>query len=644
MLTQNPAYSGSYHRIEEVPDLSAEGAFKLIQNRLRAFESGSEIPVFIDKAGVDFAFKQVADRHAGHVTCRDFIDYILPNLEKGEFENAGISVAIDREGFEKIHNKLQESAMAESYALFRQLTLHKGRTRRSCRIALERIYKGELIGEIGEFFQLNRGALWVLQKSNMIQKVHSSRSQFAWGMSKDLIAVLETLNEQGMRPEVIFRCLSMDPERLPIVDPARVDTTLSVAQDLLAQWGSEWPETVVHLEGFIRQHSTVSELFNRSGEELVAACQGAIRDLISAIQTVMQTHEPSEKWVQTTWLELSAPEVIISVLGSPPPTRRETFDFVSRYQQSVRVLADLLDEVFKSMRIGSLVNSKLGKDDLRGLFAAAVSIEDGDLDRAIDELNTRLEEKIRSTFHMAFSLHYGPNYAAELPKSIRDRIPTGPTVGAWVLKRKADSNLFYHASRGEYAQVVNEGDHWERIFKAIFTGQNKADVVNQVHRCFTLDTRRAHRDKPEYFREVRRELVEAISYGKRLLESMDSTYRLALNPPGFVTSLQHNEVSIKISFLDQDHCSSSSSWILSEGQVSEITQRIQHHSSAVVLSSDSAVAAALGYSTPHVCLVAAAMVRKGLLEVVVEGGPDRVRFRATLKAGGLASNCEKSSA
>src|SRR5207249_9809286 len=131
-------------------DLSPAGAFKLLQNRLKAFESPSGIPVFLDKTGIEFAYREVASRSGGRVTFRSFIDYVLPRLERGEYDKAGISVAIDREAFEKIHLKLQHSAIRESYALYRESTWGKSTLLRACGAFLDNPYKRAYIADWDE--------------------------------------------------------------------------------------------------------------------------------------------------------------------------------------------------------------------------------------------------------------------------------------------------------------------------------------------------------------------------------------------------------------------------------------------------------------------------------------------------------------
>jgi hypothetical protein len=332
--------------------------------------------------------------------------------------------------------------------------------------------------------------------------------------------------------------------------------------------------------------------------------------------------------VESTWLDLSAPEVVISILNSAPPSRSEAFEFLTRYSQAARLLIDVLDDILKSSRIVNLTSTKLGREDMRGLFSAAVAVEDGDLDRAVDELNTRLEGKIRAAFHLAFALQYGTGYSSQLPSSVIRRIAKQANKDT-DLRRKTDPNLFYHCSRGDYAEIVNTNQHWDRIFRAVFAGMKKEDVVSQIHRSFTLDTRHAHRDKPEYFREVRQQVARSVADGKGLLELLDTTFGLALRPPGLEGTKVGAVFYVQVSFVDATMCAQSTLWKLPETLVNEIYLRLQRHSSRIELANDAAVAAALGHSSPYVCLVAAGLIKRNMITCNFEDTPSQVVFART---------------
>ena len=625
-LTQNPSFSGSFYRIDEVPNLSPKGAFKLVDKRLRAYESDSGIPVFLDKTGIEFAFKQVGERHGGTVTFRSFIDYILPRLEKGDYESAGISVAIDREAFEKIDGNLRGSAISQSYKRYRKMTARKSRLRQSCSDILHRIYKKGYIEEREDFFLRNKGSLWVLSKCALIEKVKSNGKRFGWGFSKDFLTALENLNEIGMPPEVIFRSFSMSPEKLPIVDARRGDPTLIAAQDFLAKYSSEWPELVVPINDFLDSHDRVLSSHDESEGNLCDACRAAISALIVANQIVLGTRLTPDEWVRTTWLDVPVPDAIASLLTTTPPARSQKYEFLQRYHQSARVLLDVLNDFLKANKVVNLVDTNLSKADLRGLLVAAVSLEDGDLDRAVDELNTRLEAKIRATFHLAFSLHYGSEYTQHIPEQILKRLEESQAKGQAVLKRKVDPNLFFHFSRSEYAELVNNKKHWRMIFESVFRPRQRDEVVLALQRSFSLDDRRAHRDRPDFFRKVREDIRSSIASGHWLLESLDNVFALALNPPGIVDTMSGDAHKIRISFVGEGQCAQSAKLRMSGVTMKEITTRLLAYPLDVELELDSSVPATFGYGLPEVCVVGALLIREGKLDVEFLDGTSLVKF------------------
>jgi hypothetical protein len=174
--------------------------------------------------------------------------------------------------------------------------------------------------------------------------------------------------------------------------------------------------------------------------------------------------------------------------------------------------------------------------------------------------------------------------------------------------------------------MINENEYWEKIWKAIFSGKTKEEVVGAIYKSFTLDTRRAHRDKPEYFREVREEVRKSLIAAKWILESLDSIFALALNPKGFVCLVRDDAIQIQTSFIDDASASSSTPWIILKLNAKEIHSRIQHHKSEIDVTMDSAIVASFGHPLPEVCLVVATLIRKDLLKIEFVDGKSRVLF------------------
>jgi hypothetical protein len=104
-ITQDPVYSGSFYKIDDVPNLTFGFAYELLQKRIRAFSSPG-VPLYFDRSAIQFAYNCLSEELGNAVTFRAFIDYILPRLQEGHLKEVGLSINVDIEVVRKIDKEL----------------------------------------------------------------------------------------------------------------------------------------------------------------------------------------------------------------------------------------------------------------------------------------------------------------------------------------------------------------------------------------------------------------------------------------------------------------------------------------------------------------------------------------------------------
>lgn len=612
-ITQNPAYSGSFHEIAEVPKLTFNSAYELLQKRLKAFSS-PEIPVFFDRTAIQFAYSCLESELGNGITFRSFIDYILPRLQKGNLKEAGISVYIDIEVVRKIDRELYASAIKDSYAHLKDLTRGKYKLRRACSIALRKVYKKYHVEENDQDFRTNKGAFFILRNAGLIQKAKVGGG-VGWTISIDFLPVLEDLNEKGFPPTIVFQAMSIDPSQGAKLSE-RVDPGLESAQDFLATYESEWPEIVPYVKDFIEAHKKIIE--NVSGGAtmpLCSDCRSALIKLIQCIQIVLGDKQAPAEWLRSTWLDMSVPAIIESVIEQESISETEALEYYQRYHQATKTIIEKLAQLLEVNRLVNVVSSKNGREEKQLLFNAASCFQHGDFDRAIEEINSAIERRVRVAFHLAFSLHFGSDYLRRLPAGSQERIQIVPNKGPLPLKRGVDQNLFYHLSRSEYADIVNEKSNWNNIFERMFSPRTREEVVEALRATFCLDDRKQHRDRPSYFREVREEIRQAIFKADWLLYYLAHVLRISANPDGFVDEMEGDFHKVRISFAGQEQTSSSYPWRIPISKEKEIAKRLTSMSKTVNFSDDIAVSTLFNGTIAEVFITIASLLRRKSLLV-----------------------------
>jgi|Deesub1362A_J573_1020465.scaffolds.fasta_scaffold06451_3 hypothetical protein len=392
-LTHDPSYSGSYYRIDEIPPITFEDAYTLLEKRFKSYmREETTVPIFFNKRAIEFAYNYLSDKLGGNVYFRDFIDYILPRLEKGEYEEAGISVSIDMDALQNIDELLKKSVIKESYLIYRNNTEEKPTLRKACVRVLESIYKNNFSLEEDELFFKNKGAFWLLRKCGLIQRVKINKGKVAWGLSKDFLAALESLNERGFPPEIIFRSFGMDIKSVP-KKKDKEDTRLAVVDNILATWESEWPEIVPLMQQFINNHKILIADYELSTDLLVSYSQTALESLVNAIKIVLGSNMTPSEWVRKTWVDLQIPDVIERILIGEIPSSSTRFIYLHDYYQSTDVLLEILSGLLNANRVVNLAETNLDWRDLRVLYDGIAAYNQGGFIQSVDLISDHAEKK-----------------------------------------------------------------------------------------------------------------------------------------------------------------------------------------------------------------------------------------------------------
>ena len=256
-----------------------------------------------------------------------------------------------------------------------------------------------------------------------------------------------------------------------------------------------------------------------------------------------------EDWLRTTWLDIPVLQTLLNLLKKKNLAGTPKLEYYYRYNQCATILLIKFEQLIEANEVVNITSSANRVSELRVLYEAASYFVGGELDKAIEKVNSDLEKKIRTIMHIIFSLHFGSNYLRCLPENSRQNIGKLDKRGPHLLKRPVDKNLFYHLSRSEYAQVVNEGQNWNIAIQAIFPERDKKEVVKALQLSFALDDREQHRDRLDYFRQ-RKELVrQAIVNAEWIFRSISYALTIALNPPGFSVQSEGNYKDVKESFI-----------------------------------------------------------------------------------------------
>jgi hypothetical protein len=615
-LSQGPAFGGSFYRIDEIPTLTFEDAYSLLKKRFSAFASPNN-QIFFEKSAIQFAYDNVYNTLGYDTTFRSFIDYIIPKFIGGEFKEVGISVSIDLEDAQNIENELSTSALKDFYLYYKEVTKDKSDLKRACMNILRYLYRRHFISERESYVLQNKGAVLVLHNAHLIQKAKLRSGNIGWRITDLFLSVLQELNEQEFPPDIVFQTLAIDTVIVHKKD-TQSDPVLNQAQTLLARRQAEWPEIVPSLRGFVSLHEKIVENQSIATEiesDIYEQYKNALTNLIEAGKILFKFNGTSAEWLRNTWLDIPILHVIIPLLEEENMAEVDIVECHHRYLQSAKILLEKIDQLIEATNVVNLVSSSNRTEELRILLQACNNLRAGELEKAIDEINSSLEKKIRVLFHLAFSLHFSSEYLSHLPESFQKRITELPNRGVIGLKRPLDRNVFYHFSRSEYSDIINSKDNWGLIFEKVFYPKTREEIVNALQLTFGLDDRKQHRDRIEYFRERKDKIRNAIFNAEWLMNLLSNVLTLAINPPGFFHEVQGDNFVARISFIGISQASSSFIWKIPIVKFEDIKKRLLRTSRELDFSEDNALMTLFDCSIAELLIAVAELARTNEISI-----------------------------
>lgn len=614
-LSQGPAFGGSFYRIDEIPTLTFDDAYSLLQRRFSAF-ANPNIPIFFEKSAIQFAYDNIYKTLGYDTTFRSFIDYIIPKFVKGEFKDVGISISVDLEDAQSIDSELVNSILKDCYCYYKEVTKGKDILKRACTNLLRYIYRRHFISEKESHLVENKGAVMVLHDSRFIRKIRLRSGTVGWQITDMLLSFLQELNDQGFPPDIVFQTLSIDTEVVHKKD-IQSDPVLNQAQTLLARREAEWPEIAPSLKGFIDKHQKIVEMQDSENEfDIFEESRNALEDLIEVGKIILKFNGSAEDWLRKTWIDIPILHVIIPLLEQKNLNEADIIEFHQRYLQSAKVLLEKIEQVIEATNVVNLISSTNRNEELKTLLDACNSLRAGELEKPIEEVNSNLEKKIRVLFHLAFSLQFSSEYVSHMPEAFQNRVGEIPDRGIVGLKRPLDRNLFYHLSRSEYSDIVNSKNNWGLIFEKVFYPKTREEIVNAFQLTFGLDDRKQHRERLEYFRERKEKIRQAIFNADWLMSSLSSALTLAINPPGFFLEVQADNFVARVSFIGTNQVSSSYVWKIPMAKFEEIRSRILKMTRTLDFSEDNAIMTLFDCSIAELLIVMAELVHRKEVEVL----------------------------
>jgi energy-coupling factor transporter ATP-binding protein EcfA2 len=517
-LERKPSLSGSYYRKDNVPVLTEEYAVEAIEKRISLYPSGNIQPITIDKSALRQTFKVLSERLKKGVTFRDFLDHIRERLEVNQFEEIGLSVRIHIETVDAVRASLRTTSLANNInALLNEIVVSP-----QLRIASQKITPFILKSGVSEdqaIFKSNRGVFYLLMKYDIIvqRKVESGVS-FRWYFSSEFINTLIGISQRlKLTPYRILAAMFEEETLTKEQETTSIyASSVNLLRDLVSTWKDSFPNIANLLsqckEGIIRINQHMKAMDTLQPTDLANPIMNIVRSLDSIMNFTRSGKNDFEVFANS-WV---APENIDKIREFSdnniiiPKVPHDIYGLLHNHNKYIFQLLNLLSDIIKGESIVRLVNRKLSSARMQSIHELRMRFLSQAYEEVINGVCLAIEKTLRDVIYYCMRALWGNNSFQILPDDVRKRIQELPERGHTRTRRDSDINFLYDVSRSEYSKILFMKDISRGLFSDWMKSNDLENLKYLLELSFSLDDRRSHRDREEYFRAHATEILDIL--------------------------------------------------------------------------------------------------------------------------------------
>jgi hypothetical protein len=541
-MDKEGALSGFFDTEPEViPEVSADSAYEVINNRLKTFSLHQNRTEFISKKAIEKIQIDLSKKNP-YIHYRMFINSLIKKLRNKDFEILDHNfVNISQEELFEIKKNLRESGVYDKLNL-----LLKECDKESLKITfiqiISRIYTKEGISESDSNFKGKEYFFKKLLSKNILSKQKTSQNTFKWVFeSKIELQFSELLVNYKYYPEeyltAIFSIKKIEKQTNELTIYNEINdfaNSITIKELQISKEQINLASKILETAISDEINSFDDKLFDKKTNEI-------LKGLSFLSQTIFQieeypkipitTLEIIELWNQYWWCPSSlAP--LMNMVNSRESKSKERFGYVIVYANEV------VKELFEHLK--KLINSdeiewyfkpnyfNLNQDEIK-LFIRANEELKNIYSTHFDFVKLfvdRIESKLRLTIYNFLNVIYGPiEKRLEIVGELKEKL-----IKKNIIYDNPLFNEFINLNRGQYRKLILENKILTpQLFNRLFLTQNDKISMGNFFEIFSNKHLETSHNKNDIFSMSTNELYDFIMRAIGIYESINSFYFELLN-------------------------------------------------------------------------------------------------------------------
>ena len=518
-LSKKPSLSGSIYRKDTIPILTEDYAIEAIERRINLYHTNEPQGLTVDRKSLQRAFVILGDRLRKVVTFRDFLDHIRERLEINEFEEVGISVKIHIETTDAVKASLKGTSIGAKYDSILREILPSIQVRLAFKRIMPVILR-EGISEKDQDFRNYLGVLRLLKKYDLIvQRKSEDGYRFKWYFSDEFASsIVEVSKKLKISPTKVV--ISMfEEETLARVEETSTIYASSIKEinNMIALWKDSNPDVAKHLESCKEEIRVININIKDISQINPRNLREAVISIIKAINLVLHNQVSDENDFESFSNSWAVPENI-SEIGefanseiSVPFESSAILGMLHNHNKYIFQLLILLSDLMRGESISKLAGRDISLSEFQSIHVLRLKFLNQSYEEVIDGVCTHLESNIREVGYPCMRAVWSQKAFDSLPEDIQRNVLNLSNRGHPRTKRDLDSNFFFSVSRSEYSKILFKREVFKALFSDILvSNDDQTKFQNLMRLSFSLDDRRAHRERKEYFREHATEIGDIL--------------------------------------------------------------------------------------------------------------------------------------
>ena len=549
-IKANPSLSGSIIREEEMPEITVDHAYYMLNNRMVAFSINPEKKNIIGNAFVKEVYDELR-KNKKTITFRTFLQKALDEFKRGNFDKVvtinpnAIPIGI----IEDIKNIIKKSSKLNSqFEMLRSLIQNNNEeSQQSCYELLGTLYLEKKIYESTSIWERNQWRIEKLRQSGLIIN-HEDEEGIYWSITKEIRTVnQEIIDKHGISmEEYLIRVFFINTvrKRNKINHPELQELKKIEKTRIIESHKKIIQYAIKDYERFLDINE--NQIIDIAPNDIVNNCITVMSSLTRAFmflngipKIIGNDIEVLSFWT-TFWKKPSSTIEFIDNIESNKKLDATVANYIFGIcREAIQVTISFMKDQIEKDRIFRLSYVNLTNQDCKKIDNCRTHWVNGDYYSMGKEISDYLEIKIRQNIFNIFKLFYGNEecrfrrYSKEITRDIKNKKEVDQKRGMSKIL-----NELQFLDRKEYKILMTENTdenpselgktNWNDVFKPIFTSWDQEKLFKFLDKFGDINVSVAHNKTESMGKQNQPEMRTYVMESISVIQKLNSAYQMIL--------------------------------------------------------------------------------------------------------------------